>query len=78
MDIWEIDIADTVVCDFCNDDYTESEMAGGLIIDGYAVCPRCEKPEMLKEATHVCRPGESFKQFVLRNRPDNKIGVYSW
>ena len=78
MDIWEIDIADTVVCDYCNDDYTESEMAGGLIIDGYAVCPRCEKLEMVKEATSVCRPGESFKQFVLRSREDNKVGVYSW
>jgi hypothetical protein len=78
MDIWEIDIADTVVCDYCNDDYTESEMAGGIIIDGYAVCPQCEKPEMLKEATLVCRSGETFKQFVLRNRADNKIGVYSW
>ena len=78
MDIWEIDIADTVVCDYCNDDYTESDMQGGLIIDGYAVCPHCEKLEMLKEANLVCRTGESFKQFVLRSRVDNKIGVYSW
>ena len=78
MDVWEIDIADTVVCDFCNGDYTESDEQGGLIIDGYAICPRCEKPEMLKEATQICRVGESFKQFVLRNRPDNKVGVYSW
>ena len=77
MDIWEIDIGGTVVCDFCNDDYTESEMQGGLIIDGYAVCPHCEKTTMLKEATLVCRSGESFKQFVLRNRVNNKIGVYS-
>lgn len=78
MDIWEIDIADTVLCDFCNEDYTESEMQGGLIIDGYAVCPQCETFEMLKEATHVCRSGESFKHFVLRSRTDNKIGVCSW
>ena len=78
MDIWEIDIADTVVCDYCNDDYTESDMQCGLIIDGYAVCPACEKPELIKEATLVCRTGESFKQFVLRNRVNNKIGVYSW
>jgi uncharacterized Zn-finger protein len=78
MDVWEIDIEDTVLCDYCNDDYTESDMSGGIIIDGYAVCPKCEKPYMLKEATHACRPGESFKAFILRTRTHNTIGVCSW
>ena len=47
MDIWEIDIADTVVCDYCNDDYTEwttrSEFTVGkvraLIREGLSLAP---------------------------------------
>jgi hypothetical protein len=78
MEIWSIDIGDTVVCDYCNEDYTESEETGGIIIDGYGVCPKCEKPSMLVDAEYVCRSGETFKHFILRTRKDNTIGVYSW
>ncbi len=78
MELWQIDIGGTVVCDFCNEDYTESGEVGGLIFEGYAVCPKCEKPELIKDADYVCRDGESFKHFILRVRENNIVGVYSW
>lgn len=78
MELWQINIGDTVVCDFCNEDYTESLVAGGLIVGGYAVCPKCERPSMLADADYVCRPGESFKNFVLRTREHSTIGMCSW
>ena len=78
MECWQIDIGDTVVCDLCNRDYTESKDRGGLIIGGYAVCPKCEKHSMLRDADYVCRNDESFKSFVLRTRKHSKVGVCSW
>jgi hypothetical protein len=78
MYLWSIDIGDTVVCDFCNDDYTESHKAGGLIVEGYAICPECERPDMLKDADYVSRPGETFKDFVIRTREHSTIGMCDW
>lgn len=77
MEVWQIDIGDAVVCDFCNRDYTESEEVGGLIVGSYAVCPQCENHALLKDADYVSRPGESFKDFVLRTREHSTIGVCS-
>ncbi len=77
MEIWSIDIGDTVVCDYCNEDYTESEKTGGMIVGSYAVCPKCERHSMLVDANYVCRPGESFKHFVLRTREHSTIGIYT-
>jgi hypothetical protein len=78
MEFWSIDIGDTVVCDFCNRDYTESNDKGGLIVGGYAVCPRCERIDMLKDVDYVSMSGESFKDFVVRTRVHSTIGVCSW
>ncbi len=78
MDYWSIDIGNTVVCDFCNADYTESKESGGLIAGGYAVCPKCEKTSMLRDADFVSRPGESFADFVRRTRKHSTIGMCSW
>lgn len=78
MEIWQIDIGDTVVCDFCNEDYTESNKVGGLIVGGYAICPKCEKHSMLRDADYVSKPGESFKAFVIRTRTHSTVGMCSF
>jgi hypothetical protein len=78
MKIWQIDIGDTVLCDLCSDDYTESDKKGGIIIGDYAICPKCEKPHMLAEASYISRPGETFKDFVIRTRKHSTIGFCRW
>lgn len=78
MEIWQCDIGDTVVCDYCNRDYTESEATGGLIVGSYAVCPKCERNSLLKDADYVSKPGETFKDFVLRVREHNTVGIYTF
>jgi len=34
-------IGDTVICDLCNEDYTTSDVSGGIYFSGKAVCPSC-------------------------------------
>ena len=75
MEIWQCNIGDTVICDYCGRDYTESDEKGGLIVGSYAVCPQCERPALLKDADYVSKPGEAFKDFVLRTREHSTIGV---
>jgi hypothetical protein len=78
MEVWQIDIGDTVICDFCNDDYTESDKKGGIIVGGYAICPKCEKHHMLADADYISRDGETFNDFVIRTRKHSTIGMCSW
>lgn len=40
-----IPIGRQVICDFCNDDYTDSLQIGGGLIGSNAVCPKCIRPE---------------------------------
>ena len=35
------DIGNIVVCDFCEEDYTESNAVGGILFGTYATCPKC-------------------------------------
>ena len=74
-----MDIGNTVVCDFCNDDYTESEEKGGCLIGSYAVCPKCEKDVTeKKDIDQLCPPDTSFRKWVLDLRGgDNTIKIYS-
>ncbi|MEK7561044.1 MAG: hypothetical protein AAB539_03760 [Patescibacteria group bacterium] len=82
MDDTIIDIGDTVVCDFCNLDYTDSDESGGVLIGSFAVCPRCA-PDAIRNAEKyhepvdaVCPPHKSFKQWVLDMRGgDNTIRI---
>jgi hypothetical protein len=80
-----IDIGDTVLCDWCNGDYTESAESGGLIFFGEAVCPSCE-PDAREGAKKYgeedgieveCPKGESFGSWVRRIRQHNKIIIES-
>ena len=74
-----MDIGDTVVCDFCNDDYTESEEQGGCLIGSYAICPKCEKEvEHREEIDQLCPKDTQFRKWVLDLRGgDNTIKIYS-
>lgn len=74
----EIDIGDIVVCDFCNDDYTNSDSPGGALIGSYSICPKCaekaQKSEDFEGFDAVCPSGMTFKQWVLEMRGgDNRI-----
>lgn len=36
-----IDPGNVVLCDFCDEDYTESDETGGFLFGRKAVCPHC-------------------------------------
>lgn len=74
-----IDIGRAVVCDSCNEDYTNSPASGGFVFGSYAICPTCA-PRWLKniqeEAEEYairarCAEGQSFGDFVRAYRGDN-------
>lgn len=87
IEMWEkteatgerIYIGDIVVCDHCNEDYTESEESGGFIFGSYATCPKCADRFMatIKECGEqqyivaTCAAGQSFADFVREYRGDN-------
>ncbi len=81
----QIDIGNAVVCDCCNEDFTNSDEQGGFIMTARGVCPRCE-PRMraslkkYNEEHHIiseCPPGMSHREYILRSRGgDNKITLY--
>lgn len=81
----QIDIGNTVVCDCCSKDFTDSDECGGFIMTGRGVCPDCE-PRMrmglkkYNEEDHIiseCPPGMSHREFILRARGgNNKITLY--
>lgn len=67
---------DTVLCDLCNEDYTNSDEKGGFLFSGKAVCPKCA-PDFLKSVKIYgeerfiraqAGPDESFRDFVYRIR----------
>jgi hypothetical protein len=79
MDIEIIDIGNTVLCDFCNMDYTESDEPGGCLMGSYAICPRCT-PKLNKREVDVFNlPTVPFRKFVLKIRGgDNTIKIVSF
>lgn len=84
MSEWEMDIGNTVKCDACNEDYTDSDAQGGMLFVSKAICPKCT-PRWVNDAkaygeSHHIRaeaaPWESFRDFVLRIRGgNNKVRV---
>lgn len=82
----EIDIGNIVVCDGCNDDYTNSNSPGGFIFLSRAICPRCASHWMASIIANgeqsmiraACPSGQSFAEFVRSYRgPNTKISVGS-
>ena len=67
-----MDLGDTVLCDLCNKDFTDSDEQGGLIFLSNAVCPTCAPDvvagaEQYNETEHIkaiCPSGKSFADFV--------------
>ena len=72
-----IEIGNTVLCDFCNTEYTDSDATGGCLIGSYAVCPKCTPRLNKKEVDIFCPPEMQFRHFVLKVRGgDNTIKIY--
>lgn len=76
------DIGNTVRCDFCGDDYTDSDAVGGILFGSKAVCPDCAArlmPDIVKYneghfIRDTAREGETFAAFCLRLRDgDNTV-----
>lgn len=72
VDVEVVDMGDTVYCDYCNKDYTNSDAKGGLLFGSYAVCPLCV-PETEASAKRFgeehfirarCPEDKSFAQWV--------------
>lgn len=72
----KIDMGDRVICDHCNEEYTNSDLSGGFLFDGKGICPKCA-PDYLKsvesfnELEHIrayCPSGLSFAQFIIAIR----------
>lgn len=67
-----IPIGRIVVCDFCDDDYTDKDTGGGFIFGSKAVCPSCEGETRKSIAGYgeehyikaECPEGQSFADFV--------------
>lgn len=79
------DIGHTVICDQCNEDYSDSEESGGFVFGSHGVCPKCAERMMAsirkyneeKYIKAVCPEGMSFKDFILAYRGgDNTIKYY--
>jgi hypothetical protein len=69
-----IDIGDTVLCDLCNADFTNSDAQGGFLCQSKGVCPNCadrfeaslKKYGEERYISDRALPGETFKQACLR------------
>lgn len=79
-----IPVGDTVVCDVCNKDYTESSEIGGFIFGSYGYCPSCARKSIKSiqgygEENHikaVCPDNQTFADFVREYRgPDAAIRI---
>ena len=75
MEIIDINPGNLVICDGCNDNYTNSEEVGGVLLSRTAFCPKCckeiiESAKEFEEERFLTYPkeGETFKDFVLRMR----------
>ena len=74
-----IDIGNTVVCDICNEDYTNSDESGGFLFGSYGYCPKCavEGIKTIRECNEEkyisvwCPESLSFKDFILGIRGGN-------
>lgn len=76
------EIGNSVFCDMCNDDYTNSNESGGFLFGSYAYCPKCAKRSIWNirrqgEAKFIkayCPAGMSYAAWCLQLRGgDNTI-----
>lgn len=79
-----VDIGDIVVCDICDEDFTDSQEQGGFIFGSNAYCPRCAKrslPDIKKygEESYIratCPDGKPFADFVRKYRGKGTIEMW--
>lgn len=80
-----INIGDEVICDWCSDDFTDSDAKGGFLFQSKATCPTCapgieasaKKYGEERFIRERCPDGMTFKEFVLRLRSgNNSITVF--
>ena len=71
-----VDVGDDVICDYCSEDFTNSNQVGGFILSGDAICPNCAERtwKLLKKHNEerylkaICKENESFADFVRNYR----------
>lgn len=71
-EVFHIDMGDDVICDYCDEDYSNSDEEGGFLFGSYAVCPKCHPKaieRIIKNGEQsyvkaVCPAGWSFARFV--------------
>jgi len=66
-EVIEVDCGDEVICDLCNESFTESEEIGGCAIGTWAICPKCAG-KLKEEPDQRCGENETFRDFVYRLR----------
>lgn len=74
--VLHVDMEERVVCDYCNEDYTNSNECGGLLFGSYATCPKCAD-KIVSDAIQFdevnkikmrCPPEMRFYDFVMHIR----------
>ena len=66
-EVIEVDCGDEVICDLCNDSYTESEETGGCAVGTWAICQKCVG-KLTEEPDQRAGENETFRDFVYRLR----------
>lgn len=72
VEVITVDCGDEVICDYCDECYTDSNEEGGFLFGGYAVCPKCADKSLQNIRKYneedrikaVCPAGWSFARFV--------------
>ena len=66
-EVIKVDCGDEVICDLCNESYTESEETGGCAVGTWAICPKCVG-KLTEEPDQRAGENETFRDFVYRLR----------
>lgn len=82
--IEQFDMGDSVACDWCSKDYTNSNATGGLLFQSKATCPDCVARIEASAAKYGeeqfirdrCPVGMSFKEWVLKLRGGNNMVTF--
>jgi len=81
-----IELGNTVFCDWCGKDYTNSDEEGGILFVSKACCPQCvskvrasakkyHEERFIKEE---CPEGMKFREWIMKLRGgDNTVKTYS-
>jgi hypothetical protein len=75
FEVVHLDVGNRVICDSCNEEYTNSAEEGGVLFNRTAFCPKCT-PRIVASAIkcHEERflqypiAHETFRDFILRIR----------